>query len=38
MKTNLIAMKEIKNFCSKYSLPYSTIEVAWLNQEDDTNE
>ena len=37
-KPNLVAMKEIKNFCSKYSLPYNAIEVAWLNQEDNTNE
>jgi DNA-binding XRE family transcriptional regulator len=29
-KPNLTAMKNLKNFCSKYDLPYEEIEQKWF--------
>ncbi len=30
-KPNLTAMKNLKAFCNKYSLPYDAIEEGWFN-------
>ena len=30
-KPNLSAMKKLKQFCEKYSLPYEDIEIEWFN-------
>lgn len=31
-RPNLNAMKAIKDFCEKKQIPYSAIELAWLNK------
>lgn len=30
-KPNLVAMKNIKNFCSKYNVPFDDIEKEWFS-------
>jgi putative transcriptional regulator len=30
-KPNLVAMKSIKNFCSKYNVPFDDIEKEWFS-------
>lgn len=36
-KPNLTAMKNLKNFCAKYSLPYEEIESQWFEFGKDGN-